>query len=107
MATVLGEKIRAERKRLKLTLEDLAEKTGSSKSYIWELENRPVVRPSAEKISKIADVFGVTVEFLLDDEKRTPTESDADQVFFRRVSQLDAAKRSQLEKFLKAIEDDE
>lgn len=105
MATLLGEKIRTERKRLKLTLEELAEKAGSSKSYIWELENRPVVRPSAEKIAKIAEVFGVTVEFLLDDEKQTQTESDADKVFFRRVTQLDSTKRAQLEKFLKAIDD--
>lgn len=106
MATLLGEKIRAERKRLKLTLEELAEKAASSKSYIWELENRPVVRPSAEKIAKIAEVFGVTVEFLLDDVKKTQTASDADKVFFRRVTQLDSNKRAQLEKFLKAIDDE-
>ncbi|ABB76086.1 transcriptional regulator, XRE family [Nitrosospira multiformis ATCC 25196] len=106
MASLLGEKIRTERKRLKLTLEELAEKTGSSKSYIWELENRPVVRPSAEKISKISEVFGVPVEFLLDDAKHELTPSDADQVFFRRITQLDPAKRAQLEKFLKAIDDE-
>lgn len=106
MATILGEKIRTERKRLKLTLEELAEKTESSKSYIWELENRPVVRPSAEKISKIAEVFGVPVEFLLDDAKHELTPSDVDQVFFRRITQLDAKKRAQLEKFLKAINDE-
>ena len=64
------------------------------------------MRPSADKISKIAEVFGVTVEYLLDDGKQTPTASDADAVFFRRVGQLDAAKRAQLEKFLKAIDDD-
>jgi transcriptional regulator with XRE-family HTH domain len=106
MATIIGEKIRAQRKLMKLTLDQLAEKTGSSKSYIWELENRPVVRPSAEKISRIAEVFGVTVEFLLDDEKQEVTSTDADQVFFRRVSQLDSTKRAQLEKFLKAIDDE-
>lgn len=106
MATVIGDKIRAQRKLLKLTLDQLAEKTGSSKSYIWELENRPVVRPSAEKIARIAEVFGVTVEFLLDDEKQDFSSTDADQVFFRRVSQLDATKRAQLEKFLKAIDDE-
>lgn len=107
MKTVLGEKIGAQRKRLKFTLDQLAAKTDSSKSYIWELENRPVVRPSAEKIARIAEVFGVTVEFLLDDGKHDFAESDANQVFFRRISQLDATKRAQLEKFLKAIDDDE
>jgi transcriptional regulator with XRE-family HTH domain len=106
VATVIGEKIRAQRKRLKLTLDELADKTGSSKSYIWELENRPVVRPSAEKIARIAEVFGVTVEFLLNDEKQEFSRTDADLVFFRRVSQLDSEKRAQLEKFLKAIDDE-
>lgn len=106
MATPIGEKIRAGRKKLKLTLEQLAEKSDSSKSYIWELENRPVVRPSAEKIAKIAEVLGVTVEFLIDDGKQSPTDSDLDQAFFRRVVQLDPTKRAQLEKFLKAIDDE-
>ncbi|GKS70010.1 transcriptional regulator [Nitrosomonas sp. PY1] len=106
MASLLGEKIRTERKRLKLTLEELAEKTNSSKSYIWELENRPTVRPSAEKIGKIAEVFGVPVEYLLNDERLNLTESDVDQVFFRRITQLDPVKRAQLEKFLKAIDDE-
>lgn len=107
MATILGDKIRALRKKMKLTLDELADKTGSSKSYIWELENRPVVRPSADKIARIAEVFGVTVEFLLDDGKQEVSESDVDKVFFRRVSQLDPVKRAQLEKFLNAIDDDE
>ena len=106
MSTSLGDKIRGLRKKKGYTLEKLAELTESSKSYIWELENRPVVRPSAEKIARIAEVFGVTVEFLLDDEKQEFSNTDADQVFFRRVSQLDATKRAQLEKFLKAIDDE-
>ena len=65
------------------------------------------MRPSAEKIARIAEVFEVTVEFLLDDEKQEFAESEADKVFFRRISQLDATQRAQLEKFLKAIDDDE
>lgn len=107
MATPLGEKIRAERKRLALTLDELAKRTDSSKSYIWGLENGPAVRPSAEKISKIAAVLGVSVDYLLDNEKITQTETDVNQVFFRRIGQLDSTKRAQLERFLKALDDDE
>lgn len=107
MATALGEKIRAQRKRLSLTMEELAARTESSKSYIWDLENRPVVRPSADKIKRIADALGVTVEFLIDEEKSEMTPSDADEVFFRKIGKLDASKRIQLERFLKAIEGDE
>lgn len=105
-ATPLGKKIRAERKRLNLTLEKLGELTESSKSYIWELENRPVVRPSADKITKIAEVFGVTVEFLLDDKKDIPTQSDTDKVFFRRFEQLDPEKKAKLRAILDVIDDD-
>lgn len=106
MATQLGEKIRAERKRLKLTLDQLAEYSGSSKSYIWELENRPVVRPSAGKISKIAEVLKVTTEYLLDDSKDSPIESDRDQAFYRKFTKLDPEKKSQLEAILKVLDDD-
>lgn len=107
MATPLGEKIRTERKRQELTLEDLAKKTESSKSYIWGLENGPAVRPSADKISKIAAALNVSVDYLLNNEKLTPTETDANQVFFRRIGQLDSTKRAQLEKFLQAIDTDD
>ena len=47
MATTLGEKIRTLRKEKGYTLEKLAELTDSSKSYIWELENKSPPRPSA------------------------------------------------------------
>lgn len=105
MATQLGEKIRAERKRLKLTLEQLAELSQSSKSYIWELENKPVVRPSAEKISTIAEKLGVTAEYLLDDSKDSPIESDRDQAFFRKFTKLDEGKKAKLEAILKVLDE--
>ena len=106
MISPIGSKIRERRKALGLTLEELAKKTESSKSYIWELENRPVVRPSADKISKIAEALGITVEFLIDDKKDIATSSDLDKAFFRRIEGLDEKKRAQLEKFLKAIDDE-
>ena len=42
MTSTFGEKIRALRKEKKLTLDQLAEKAQSSKSYIWELENKKI-----------------------------------------------------------------
>jgi transcriptional regulator with XRE-family HTH domain len=105
VATQLGEKMRAERKRLKLTLEQLAELTASSKSYIWELENKPVIRPSAEKISIIAEKLGVTTEYLLDDSKDSPIESDRDKAFFRKFEKLDEGKKAQLEAILKVLDE--
>jgi transcriptional regulator with XRE-family HTH domain len=104
MSTPLGEKIRAERKKLKLTLEELAEKIEASKSYVWELENRPVVRPSAEKIAALASVFKVPVEYLVNDDRKELRPTDLEEAFFHRVASLDDEKRKQLERFLDAID---
>ena len=40
MSEKIGSKIRALRLEKKLTLDQLAEKSDSSKSYLWELENK-------------------------------------------------------------------
>ncbi len=104
MATLLGEKIRAERKRLKLTLEELAEKIGASKSYVWELENKPVVRPSAEKMMRLAEVFGARVEFLLDNDRTDIQPSDREEQFFRQYAGLPDDKKRQLEGILEVLD---
>lgn len=105
--TPLGAKIRALRKKLGLTLDQLAEATKSSKSYIWELENRPAVRPSAEKIAKIATKLGVTPEYLLDNDRTSPEISDTDRAFFRKFESLSPDKKAQLEAILKVLDADQ
>ena len=61
MSSTLGNKINARRRELKFSIDKLAELSGTSKSYIWELENRESSNPSAEKIENIAKALGVTV----------------------------------------------
>ncbi len=50
MASKLGEKLRACRTapNINLTLDEVARRAGVSKSYLWELENRESLKPSAE-----------------------------------------------------------
>ena len=52
------------RKQNKLTLQALADKVGSSKCYIWELENKNK-NPSAELLYKIASALHCSMEDLL------------------------------------------
>jgi transcriptional regulator with XRE-family HTH domain len=90
MPSALGEKIRNLRKKNELTLEQLGAMTGSSKSYIWELENKNPPRPSAEKLQKIADALGVTVAFLIDPAENGDTpEKVFDEAFYRKYRKLD------------------
>ena len=88
MPTLLGTKIRRLRKEKGLSLDQLATLAETSKSYLWELENRETANPTMDKVAKIADKLGVTAEFLLNDDAAEPSESDADQVFFRKYKKL-------------------
>lgn len=95
----LGDRIRALRKERGLTLDQLADQTGSSKSYIWELENKNPPRPSADKLLKIADQLGTTIEFLLEGEAIQSADAAADAHFFRSykgMSPEDKAKLRQI-----------
>lgn len=89
MPSPLGDKIRARRVEQKISLEALAAQTGSSKSYIWELENRDSPKPSSEKLNRLAVALGVTPEYLWDAQAAVPDESVEDRAFFRRYQQMD------------------
>lgn len=107
MSSLLGNKIRELRKQKGLSLDGLAKATDSSKSYIWELENREGAKPSAEKITKIAAALNVTTEFLLHDPNLAPDEVVADQAFFRKYQKMDIDTKNRLRKILDAWDDDE
>jgi transcriptional regulator with XRE-family HTH domain len=107
MANVLGEKIRQLRKEKKMTLDKLAELTGSSKSYIWELENKNPPRPSAEKLAKIAEQLGVTIDYLLDDKNEIKEEDAVDAQFYRKYQQMDAETKDKIRQMVKLWGQDE
>lgn len=88
MSTELGSKIKKLRKEKGYTLEKLAELTESSKSYIWELENKNPPRPSADKISKIADQLDVTMEYLLGSNTDVSEDDAKDVKFFRDYKKM-------------------
>ena len=96
MANALGDKIRKLRREKGYTLDRLAELTGSSKSYIWELENKNPPRPSADKVGRIAEALGVTTDYLIDGNQTTPTEAVADDAFYRQYRRLDPQTKEKL-----------
>ncbi|WP_027349568.1 helix-turn-helix domain-containing protein [Halotalea alkalilenta] len=106
MPSPLGDKIRMLRKQKKLSLDQLAERTDSSKSYIWELENKDDPKPSAEKIGKIAAVLEVTAEFLLTEATTTPDEAVVDEAFFRKYKTMSEPDKKKIRKILDAWDDE-
>lgn len=105
MPTPLGDKIRALRKKKGYTLDKLAELAESSKSYIWELENKDPPRPSADKVAKIAVALDVTPDYLITDS--VPVEDATDTAFFRKYQNMDPATKEKIRRMLDLIGDDE
>lgn len=103
MANILGEKIRKLRKDQGLTLDKLAELTESSKSYIWELENKNPPRPSAEKLAKIAEKLGTTIEYLMDEGEDVSVEDAADAQFYRQYKKMDSVTRAKIRRMVKVF----
>lgn len=101
---LLKEKLRLLRKQSGATLEQFAELVGTSKSTLWELENKDASRPSAELIMSIARQLKVTPEFLMDDSAASPTPSDRDEAFYRLYRDLDDEKKQQLQDILQVLD---
>ncbi len=102
MANVLGEKIRELRKKKGFTLEQLAEGASSSKSYIWELENKDPPRPSGEKLALIADALDVTTDYLIGVEPGD-LQTAEDKAFFRKYRRMDEPEKEKLRQMLDII----
>jgi transcriptional regulator with XRE-family HTH domain len=104
--TPLGTKIRNLRKEKGLSLDQLAIQAETSKSYLWELENRETANPTMDKVAKIAERLGVTAEFLLDNLETAASEDVADKAFFRKYQKLDPPTKQKIRDILKVIQQD-
>ncbi|MGO9547871.1 MAG: helix-turn-helix domain-containing protein [Rhodomicrobium sp.] len=101
MATSLGDRLRELRKKKGYTLDELATRSDSSKSYIWELENKDPPRPSGEKLALIAAALDTTPDFLLGVEMEP--ESAEDKAFFRKYQKMDPQQKTQIREMLEVI----
>ena len=102
MAANFGERIKQLRVGRGLTLEQLAQATDSSKSYVWELENKNPPRPSAEKLSAIATALDVTVDYLLGADDQTLADAE-DKAFYRAYSSMPEETRRQIREMVKIL----
>ena len=100
MSTSLGEKIKRHRQEKGYSLDKMAELTDTSKSYLWEIENRDTRKPSGEKLSKIAEALSVTTDYLLD-ETAEPNNEVLQKAFFREFRKLEEEDQKKIEQMIK------
>ena len=86
----LGERIKAYRKRCGLTQEQVAERAGVSRQAVTKWESGQST-PSTENLFKLAELFGTTVDLLLEEEA-APKAPSAQEVY--ALYAADRAKRA-------------
>jgi len=60
-AKELGNRLRAERERLDLSIRELAERTGINHSTVVRLEQGAIESPAPDKLGRIAEVLGLSL----------------------------------------------
>lgn len=104
MASAFGARLRRLREAKKLTLQQVADAVGCTKAYIWELEMKDGQRPSAERIQKIAQVLGVTMEDVMGTPmQQAPQASPEDVVFFREYAEMTDEEKDRYRQALKIM----
>ena len=96
----LGDKLRKLRQEKHLSLDDLATKTNSSKSYLWELE-KGTKKPSAEKLAELAKYFAVSLDYLMNEEDNQPI--DTANRIFTRVNSLSEEDQKKIESIIETL----
>ncbi len=97
-----GVRLQRLRKARNLTLEALASQIGSTKSYVWDLENKPTIRPSADLAHRLAVALDTTVGVLMGD--ASPDDApERDQVFFRNYQRLNSDTKLRLSRIMDAL----
>ena len=76
----LGERIKEQRKSCGMSQEKLAELVGVSRQAVtkWETDQSA---PSTEKLFKLAEIFGTSVDLLIKTEERSPA-TPAEQIYY-------------------------
>lgn len=81
----LGSQLKELRIKKGKSLQEVADEVKASKTHIWELERGTSKNPSIELISKLANYFSVTIDYLTG----SASENDEFKAFARNLAEKD------------------
>lgn len=90
----LGERIAELRLQKRLSLQDVADAVGVSKAHIWQLERGKADNPAMALVTRLADLFGVSVSYFVGEQVDAP---DADVQISRMFRQAKDLNENELE----------
>lgn len=89
MTDKLGERVKSMREKLKMTQEEVAQKTNISRSNIGKIENNQIV-PNCNAILSLSKLFGVTTDWLITGVNPSTTAVNQ-SVFFNDIGNISNA----------------
>jgi transcriptional regulator with XRE-family HTH domain len=99
----LGARITKLRLSQKESLQQVADAAGVSKAHIWELEKGRTDNPSMGLVTRLANHFGVSVSFLVG-EDRNASDAEVDlQRMFRQATDLTERDRRILDDMMQSL----
>jgi len=107
---LMGDRIKAEQNKLGLTLEQMSEKIGISRNYLWEIEAGRKL-PAVNTLVRIGEVLNVSIDYLLgitadkDTMTREPPATERDIEMARIKKELEKFDTKELSLILSIIRD--
>lgn len=99
----LGDKITMLRKQKNLSQGDLADKIGISRDAIGKYE-RGDIMPTADKAKKMADILGVSLDFLMSDAAKEEALIDKEMLYrMQEVQKLPDSEKNQITSVIDAL----
>ena len=87
----------------KESLQEVADAVGVSKAHIWELEKGRADNPSMALVTRLADHFGVSIRFLVDEDIEALDAEEELARMFRQARELDDHDRKVLDDMIQSF----
>jgi transcriptional regulator with XRE-family HTH domain len=87
----LATKLAELRSKKHMSLQQVADRVDVSKALIWELEKGRIANPSMEVISRLASLFEVSIDGLMDNSRLDPEDQSFEEealVFYKDFKKL-------------------
>jgi len=98
----LGSNIKALRLQRGETLQQVADAVGASKPHIWELESGKSKNPGFELLTKIADHFDCSLDYLTG-HTSNKTQNTSEAIFYRDFNSLGIAEQEVVKSLVETL----
>lgn len=102
---LLGEQLKALRTAKRMSLQDVADAAGISRSHVWNLETGAKTNPSVELLVKLAELFRVGIAELVGEDPDAKSEEPEMVALHRNLKDLNPRDREIVQAMIDKMRD--